>query len=165
MTRRLNRISCWPYWPRSSRRPQRPQAKPIANWVNLNQLVAGSEIRVTLAAGKTMRGFVERVTAESLAIQRDHQPGDALPAGHPARRTEEAWASRAEHAHWIGGGNGRRPGRGCCRRFQVGPRSDVSDLGKVAFSSAGMLLGTVIGVACHWWMARRVSRAVSLTAG
>jgi hypothetical protein len=44
------------------------QAKPIANWVNLNQLVAGSEIRVTLATGKTMRGFVQRVTAESLAI-------------------------------------------------------------------------------------------------
>lgn len=44
------------------------QAKPIANWVNLNQLVAGPEIRVTLAAGKTMRGFVQRVTAESLAI-------------------------------------------------------------------------------------------------
>src|ERR1035441_2281118 len=39
------------------------QAKPIANWVNLNQLVAGSEIRVTLATGKTMRGFVQRVTA------------------------------------------------------------------------------------------------------
>ena len=44
------------------------QAKPIANWANLNQLVAGSEIRVTLATGRTMRGFVERVTAESLAI-------------------------------------------------------------------------------------------------
>jgi hypothetical protein len=44
------------------------QAKPIANWVNLNQLVAGSEIRVTLATGKTMRGFVQRVTSSSPCI-------------------------------------------------------------------------------------------------
>ena len=44
------------------------QAKPIANWANLNQLVTGAEIRVTLANGKTLRGFMQRVTPESLAI-------------------------------------------------------------------------------------------------
>src|ERR1035437_8107361 len=44
------------------------QAKPIANWANLDQLVPGSEIRVTLATGRTLRGFVQRVTPESLAI-------------------------------------------------------------------------------------------------
>src|ERR1017187_7375825 len=44
------------------------QANPIANWANLNQLVTGAEIRVTLANGKTLRGFMQRVTAESLAI-------------------------------------------------------------------------------------------------
>ena len=43
-------------------------AKPIANWANLNQLVTGAEIRVTLANGKTLRGFMQRVTPESLAI-------------------------------------------------------------------------------------------------
>jgi len=44
------------------------QAKPIANWANLNQLVTGAEIRVTLANGRTLRGFTQRVTPESLAI-------------------------------------------------------------------------------------------------
>src|SRR5664280_52176 len=44
------------------------QAKPIANWANLNQLVTGAEIRVTLANGKTLRGFMQRVTPESLTI-------------------------------------------------------------------------------------------------
>src|SRR5450631_2498253 len=44
------------------------QAKPIANWANLNQLVTGAEIRVTLATGTTLRGFLQRVTPESLAI-------------------------------------------------------------------------------------------------
>src|ERR1035441_4370897 len=40
-------------------------AKPIANWANLNQLVTGAEIRVTVADGKTLRGFMQRVTPES----------------------------------------------------------------------------------------------------
>src|ERR1035438_7946867 len=44
------------------------QARPIANWANLNQLVTGAEIRVTLVNGKTLRGFMQHVTAESLAI-------------------------------------------------------------------------------------------------
>ena len=66
MTRRLNRICLLALLAAVLAAAQ--PAKPIANWANLNQLVAGSEIRVTLAAGKTIRGFVERVTAESLAI-------------------------------------------------------------------------------------------------
>src|ERR1019366_7193772 len=66
MTRRLNRICLLALLAAVLAAAQ--QAKPSANWVNLNQLVAGSEIRVTLATGKTMRGFVQRVTAESLAI-------------------------------------------------------------------------------------------------
>ena len=36
------------------------QAKPIANWANLNQLVTGAEIRVTLDNGNTLRGFTAR---------------------------------------------------------------------------------------------------------
>jgi len=44
------------------------QAKPIATWASLNQLVTGAEIRVTLANGKTLIGFMQRVTPESLAI-------------------------------------------------------------------------------------------------
>ena len=42
--------------------------KPIADWANLNQLVTGAEIRVALANGKTISGFLQRVTPESLAI-------------------------------------------------------------------------------------------------
>jgi len=43
-------------------------AKSMANWDNLSRLVPGSEIRITLTAGKTLRGFVQHVTPESLAI-------------------------------------------------------------------------------------------------
>ena len=69
MTRRLNRICLLALLATVlAATAAAQQAKPIANWANLSQLVAGSEIRITLAAGKTMRGFVERVTAESLAI-------------------------------------------------------------------------------------------------
>ena len=38
------------------------------NWDNLNQLATGIEIRVTLATGMTLRGFVQCVTSEALAI-------------------------------------------------------------------------------------------------
>src|ERR1035438_8625769 len=69
MTRRLNRICLLALLAAVlAATAASQQAKPIANWANLSQLVAGSEIRVTLAAGKTLRGFVQRVTAESLAI-------------------------------------------------------------------------------------------------
>jgi hypothetical protein len=134
------------------------QAKPIANWVNLNQLVAGSEIRVTLAA-KTMRGFVERVTAESLAIdattsqemlsRQDIRRVELKKPGHRGRNTLIGLA--------IGTGAGLAIGAGVDAKS--GPGVMFPDLGKVVFSSAGMLLGTVIGVALPTGGWRDVYRA------
>ena len=123
------------------------QAKPIANWVNLNQLVAGSEIRVTLAAGKTIRGFLQRVTAESLAInattsqemlsRQDIRRVELKKPGHRGRNTLIGLA--------IGTGAGLAIGAGVDAKS--GPGVMFPDLGKVVCSSAGVLLGTVIGVA------------------
>ena len=112
------------------------QAKPIANWANLNQLVAGAEIRVTLA---TVRPCVDSCSGDSRVAgdQRDDQPGDALPARHPARRTQAAWRSRTKHAHRAGDWNGRRPGRGAAW-MQSGPRQ-CSGLGKAVFTPLGAL--------------------------
>jgi hypothetical protein len=112
------------------------QAKPIASWVNLNQLVAGSEIRVTLAAGKTMRGFVERVTAESLAID--------------AATTQEMLSRQDIQRVEL-----KKPGH-------RGPRSDVSGpwQGGVFVGGGALRRPHRSGIA-NWWMARRVSRAMS----
>jgi hypothetical protein len=123
------------------------QAKPIANWANLNQLVAGSEIRVTLVNGKTLRGFVQRVTPESLAINAtssqemlsrpDIRRVELKRPGHRGRNTLIGLA--------IGTGAGLALGAVVDSR--EGPGVMFPNVGKVVFSSAGALVGTVIGVA------------------
>ena len=44
------------------------QLAPTSDWANLSQIAPGSEIRVTLAAGTNVRGFVQRVTPDSLEL-------------------------------------------------------------------------------------------------
>jgi hypothetical protein len=157
MTGRLNRICLLALLAAVLAAAQ--QAKPIANWANLSQLVAGSEIRVTLAAGGTMRGFVERVTAESLAIdattsqemlsRQDIRRVELKKPGHRGRNTLIGLA--------IGTGAGLAIGAGVDAKS--GPGVMFPDLGKVVFSSAGVLLGTVIGVALPTGGWRDVYRA------
>jgi hypothetical protein len=135
------------------------QAKPIANWTNLNQLVTGAEIRVTLANGKTLRGFMQRVTPESLAINAttsqemlsrpDIRRVDLKRPGHRGRNTLIGLA--------IGTGAGLAAGavadsrRG---RYDMFPNG-----GKAVLSPLGALVGTVIGVALPTGGWREVYRA------
>src|ERR1035437_7766928 len=149
MTRRLNRICLLALLAAVlAATAAAQQAKPIANWVNLNQLVAGSEIRVTLATGKTMRGFVQRVTPESLAInattsqetlsRQDIRRVALKRPGHRGRNTLIGLA--------IGTGAGLAVGvsvdsqsRG---QYDLFPNS-----GKAVLSPLGALVGTAIGAA------------------
>ena len=134
------------------------QAKPIANWVNLNQLVAGSEIRVTLATGKTMRGFVQRVTPESLAInattsqetlsRQDIRRVALKRPGHRGRNTLIGLA--------IGTGAGLAVGAGL--DSQSRGEYDLFSA-KAVLSPLGALVGTVIGVALPTGGWREVYRA------
>jgi hypothetical protein len=160
MTRRLNRICLLALLAAVlAAAAAAQQAKPIANWANLSQPVAGSEIRVTLAAGGTMRGFVERVTAESLAInattsqemlsRQDIRRVELKKPGHRGRNTLIGLA--------VGTGVGLAAG--AVADSKSGPGVMFPDLGKVVFSSAGMLLGTVIGVALPTGGWRDVYRA------
>jgi hypothetical protein len=123
------------------------RVKPVANWANLNQLVAGAEIRVTLANGKTLRGFMQFVTPESLAInattsqetlsRKDIQRVALKRPGHRGRNTLIGLA--------IGTGAGLAAGAG------VDSQANHSDwfpsAGKVVFTPLGAIIGTVVGVA------------------
>jgi hypothetical protein len=123
------------------------QAKPIGNWANLNQLVPGSEIRVTLATGKILRGFVQRVTPESLAInattsqdtlsRQDIRRVELKRPGHRGRNTLIGLA--------IGTGVGLALGASVDSR--AGPGDWFPDAGKAVFSPLGAIVGTVVGVA------------------
>jgi len=149
MTRRLNRICLLALLAAVlAATAAAQQAKPIANWVNLNQLVAGSEIRVTLATGKTMRGFVQRVTPESLAInattsqetlsRQDIRRVALKRPGHRGRNTLIGLA--------IGTGAGLAVGVGVDSQSR-GQYDLFPNSGKAVLSPLGALVGTVIGVA------------------
>ena len=135
------------------------QAKPVANWANLNQLGAGSEIRVTLANGKTMRGFVQRVTPESLAMnattsqetlsRQDIRRVALKRPGHRGRNTLIGLA--------IGTGAGLAAGAGV--DSQTGHGDWFRDAGKVVFTPLGAIIGTVVGVALPTGGWREVYRA------
>jgi hypothetical protein len=135
------------------------QAKPIANWANLNQLVTGAEIRVTLANGKTLRGFMQRATPESLAINAttsqemlsrpDIRRVELKRPGHRGRNTLIGLA--------VGTGAGLAVGAGV--DSQRRPGDWFPDFGKAALSPLGALIGTVVGVALPTGGWRDVYRA------
>ena len=123
------------------------QAKPLANWANLNQLVTGAEIRVTLANGNTLRGFMQRITPDSLAInattsqetlsRQDIRRVALKRTGHRGRNTLIGLA--------IGTGAGLAIGAGVDSNGGAG--NWFPNLGKAVFSPLGALIGTVVGVA------------------
>jgi hypothetical protein len=123
------------------------QTKPIANWANLNQLATGAEIRVTLANGKTLRGFMQRLTPESLAInattsqetlsRQDIWRVALKRPGHRGRNTLIGLA--------IGTGAGFASGAGV--DSHSGPGNWLPNAGKIVLAPLGAILGTVVGVA------------------
>src|ERR1019366_6280450 len=135
------------------------QTKPIANWANLNQLVTGAEIRVTLANGKTLSGFMQSVTPESLAInatasqetlsRQDIRRVALKRPGHRGRNTLIGLAIGTSAGLAVGAGVDAKSGPG--RMFP--------DLGKAVFSPLGAIVGTVIGVALPTGGWRDVYRA------
>ena len=134
-------------------------ARPIANWANLNQLVTGAEIRVTLANGKTLRGFMQRVTPESLAInattsqetlsRQDIRRVDLKRPGHRGRNTLIGLAT----------GTGVGLAAGAVADSHSGRFDMFPNAGKAVLSPLGALVGTVIGVALPTGGWREVYRA------
>jgi hypothetical protein len=123
------------------------QTKPIAHWANLSQLDTGAEIRVTLSSGKTLRGFLQRVTPESLAINATTSQETIIRhdiarvalkrPGHRGRNTLIGLA--------IGTGAGLAAGAGLDSQRNSGDW--FPSAGKAVFTPLGALIGTVVGVA------------------
>jgi hypothetical protein len=119
----------------------------------------GAEIRVTLANGKTLLGFIQRVTPESLAInattsqetlsRQDIRRVALKRPGHRGRNTLIGLA--------IGTGAGLAAGAGV--DSQRSPGDWLPNFGKAVFSPLGALIGTVVGVALPTGRWREVYRA------
>ena len=141
------------------------QANPIANWANLNQLVPGSEIRVTLAAGKTMRGSMQGVTPESLSIatkasqetlaRQDIRQVALKRRGHRGRNTLIGLG--------IGAGAGLAIGAGLDSRYETHAFMDLRGCWplacKAVVTPVGAVVGAAVGVALPAGRWRDVYRA------
>lgn len=123
------------------------QMKPIAQWANLNPLQSGSEIRVAVAGGRTMTGFLQSVGPDSLVI-------NAATSQEAISRAEIKVVSLKRPGHrgrntliglMIGAGGGLAVGAG----IDHGTRSGgwFANFGKEVFTPIGAIIGTVVGVA------------------
>jgi hypothetical protein len=121
------------------------QGKPIAQWANLNRLENGSEIRVVLAGGKTLRGFLQSVSPDSLAI-------NATTSQEALSRQEIKLVSQKRPGHrgrntLIGLGIGAAGGLATGAAIDHGDHGWFPNLGKAVFTPLGAIIGTVVGVA------------------
>jgi|SRR5580700_7548513 hypothetical protein len=121
------------------------QAKPIAQWANLNRLENGSEIRVVLAGGKNVRGFLQSVSPDSLAI-------NAATSQEALSRQEIKLVSLKRPGHrgrntLIGLAIGAAGGLATGAVIDHGDHGWFPNLGKAVFTPIGAIIGTVVGVA------------------
>ena len=120
-------------------------AKPIEQWSNLNPLENGSEIRVALTDGKTLRGFLQSVSADSLVI-------NATTSQQALSRQEIKLVSLKRPGHrgrntLIGLGIGAAGGLGTGAAIDHGDHGWFPNLGKAVFTPIGALVGAIVGVA------------------
>jgi hypothetical protein len=121
------------------------QAKPVEQWANLNRLENGSEIRVVLAGGKTLRGFLQSVSPDSLAI-------NAAASQEALSRQEIKLVSQKRPGHrgrntLIGLAIGAAGGLATGAVIDHGDHGWFPNLAKAVFTPIGALVGAVVGVA------------------
>jgi hypothetical protein len=121
------------------------QVGPIGEWANLNRLENGAEIRVVLTGGKTVRGFLQSVSPDSVAInaatsqealsRQDIKLVSSKRPGHRGRNTLIGLA--------IGAGGGLATGA----ILDKGDGRWFPNLGKEIFTPVGAIIGAIVGVA------------------
>ena len=123
---------------------QQPAAR--GSWASIGQLAPGAVIRVTLAGGRMIRGFLQATTADSLSInattsqemlsRADVQRVQRKSPGHRGRNTLIGLG--------VGTVAGLTAGAGLDHENAGG---FLPDAGKIVFTPIGMIIGTVVGVA------------------
>jgi hypothetical protein len=134
------------------------QGKPVAQWANLNHLDNGSEIRVVLAGGKTVHGFLQSVSPDSLAI-------NAATSQEALSRQDIKVVSQKRPGHrgrntLIGLAIGTAGGLATGAAIDHGDHGWFPNLGKAVFTPIGAIVGTVVGVAIPTGGWRVVYRAL-----
>jgi hypothetical protein len=121
--------------------------KPIAQWTNLNQLKIGSEIRVGLTGGRTVSGFLQSVTPDSLAINAPTSQ-ESLARQNIMRVSLKRPGHRGRNT-LIGLSLGAAGGAasGAAIDHATPNRGWWPNFGLAVFTPIGAIIGTVVGVA------------------
>ncbi len=129
-----------------------------ANWANLNSLAPGSKIRVSLADGRSVRGFLQQVTPDTLSI--NAAQGQEALARQDVKRVQVKGRSHRGRNTLIGLAIGAAGGLAAGAAFDSRDPGDwFPNLGKVALTPLGAIIGTVVGVAMPTGRWRQVYRA------
>ena len=119
-----------------------------AQWMNVQSLAVGQEIRVSLADGKSFRGQVQSVTDESLIVVAANSQ-QTLPRAEIRKVATKADSHRMRNTFiglGIGAGAGVAIGAGT--DSQCSPHCFIgNNLGKEILTPLGAVIGTIIGVA------------------
>lgn len=124
------------------------QSAPLGEWAILSQLAPGSEIRVKLATGADVRGFVQRVTLDSLEI--NSTTGQETLSRQQIRRVSMKRPGHRGRNTLIGLGIGAGAGLavGAGLDAQAGKEWNLfPNAGKAVCTPLGALVGAVVGVA------------------
>jgi hypothetical protein len=115
------------------------------NWDNLNVLAPGTEIRVTQADGKTIRGIFEKVTADAIVTQGGAFPRDGV------KRVQFKRGRRGRNTLLgLGIGAGIGLATGAALDAKAGD-DGFAISAKIALTGAGAIIGTLVGVGRPNW--------------
>jgi hypothetical protein len=136
------------------------QPSSTGNWAGLNQLAPGDGIRVALSGGRTVRGNLSGVTADSLAIQTAASQ-ETLPRAEIKRVQSKGESHRGRNTLIglaVGAGAGLAIGAAVDHTdhgyFDIFPNA-----GKEVITPVGAIVGAIVGVLIPTGGWREVYRA------
>ena len=130
---------------------------PKSNWDYLSGLATGSDIRIFLANGKQVHGYLQRVTSDGIAI--NAPTSQEVVARTEVKRVQSKRASHRRRNTLIGFGVGASTGLVSGAILDSKASDFLPNAGKIAFGSIGALLGTGIGAAWPTGGWREIYRA------
>ena len=124
------------------------QHASTGNWDGLNQLAPGAGIRVTLSGGRTVRGNLSVVTADSLAIRTAASQETLLRT--EIKRVESKGKSHRGRNTLIGlavgAGAGLAIGAAVDHSDEGSHFNIVPNAGKEVITPLGAIIGAIVGV-------------------
>lgn len=116
------------------------------SWTNVSQLAPQTEIQVSLSGGRTLRGSLQSVTADALAVNTGI--GQEMLPRAQIRRVQSRRRGHRGRNTLIGLGIGAGGGLAVGAALDSGNHTGwFSDFGKAFVTPLGAIVGAIVGVA------------------